>query len=148
MAEKLLLLFESQIVFKKNNLTEGKVYYSTKDDLDLLSVPKNFNETYLFLMRGSQIDENDKEGFPSLKTFLYLGNDISGEEQLNLYNMPLQLIGSMFNKEAEEEMRLFRKNYAHRDLTTNEEKDFEKTFKRKLRLDTHKYSSLVGFKPK
>lgn len=146
LAQNLLSLFQSKITFNESGLKEGILNYKSKEDLDLLEVPENFRETYLFLMRGSQINENDSEGFPSLKSFFYSKDDRSNHGKLNLYTMPLEMIGSMFNKEAEEEMRLFRKNWVQKVLTAEEEKYFEALFKKMLHLEGHSYQDFVGFK--
>jgi len=146
LGENLLALFQEKITFKEHDVDKEKHFVKTIEDLKSLKVSdKKLEESYLFLMRGSEAKEGDPSGFPPLGTFFYPGDDKTSRPMFNLYDMPLQLIGSMFGEEAQKHIHKERETWVNKELSRQEAAAFLEDFKTIHHLTTHKYSHLLEF---
>lgn len=145
LANDLLILFQQNITFDQSEVKKGKHYFEKIDDLNTLFVAnEDLNKAYCFLMRGSAFENNS--GYPSLKTFFYPKKNNGSLPILNLFDMPLKLIGAMFKEEVEKDVEKLRIKWKNIEPSLQEEKVIVDNFLSAHRLRTHKYHNLIDLK--
>lgn len=109
LAEELLKLFQSQIVFDQSKIKGDEYHYvQNLDDLDNIPLPESLATIYPKLMRGSELEEDPSAGYPSLKTLLSIPIS-SGKSKINLTVAHPKLIETIFGEGFAQEIAHFKK---------------------------------------
>ncbi len=109
LADELLKLFQTQIVFENTKMNGDEYHYVHKlDDLDSIPLPESLATIYPKLMSGSELDEDNSAGYPSLKTFLSVPSS-SVKSKINLSIAHPRLIETIFGENFAQEIAHFKK---------------------------------------